>query len=351
MPSAPKNRALYAFVVNLKSDVDSKLKNLPFKFEPNGDSYDITIRHRPKRQDGSKVDVKYLAFSIEMGVKAEHFHLQGMLELDARLQPHTVGKWLCNSWVAISRDWNALYEYTRKVDDETFISGPYEFGKFINKKPGKRSDIEDLTDMINEMAGKGLSKKFIIREVYKQFPSRMASQHKGVEKMIDISIDINKPQDDPSDIKLRPWQQNLVDELKKKPDNRRIYWVYDSKGNVGKSFLAMYLMKFMDAIQLCGKGADMAYAYDGERIVIFDVPRTSEENASSMYTMAERLKSGYVFSTKYESKGKIFPSPHVIFFANFLPPTDPRPWSEDRLEGSIINLDEMLGNDDFPPFA
>jgi hypothetical protein len=351
MPRAPHNRSLYSFVVNLKKNPEERLSALPFSFEPNGGDYKIAIRHRPKRQDGSKVNVKYIAFSVEMGLKGNNFHLQGMLELDARLAVHTVAKWLNKSHVEIARSWNDLYKYTRKLEDETFVSGPYEFGTYTPTSPGKRNDIEEMTSMINDYASKGYSAQFIYHETYKQFPARIAGQSKGVKEMIDISRTIYKPKDDPSEIKLRPWQQKIVDILDKKPDSRKIYWVYDSKGNVGKSFLAMYLLKFKDAVTLSGKVADMAYAYKEERIVIFDVPRTSEENASAMYNMAEKLKNGFLFSAKYESKQLVFSAPHVIFFANFLPPTEPSPWSADRTEGTIFNLDEMLNLPEEDPFA
>ena len=122
---------------------------------------------------------------------------------------------------------------------------------------------------------------------------------------------------------------------------RQLSWVYDSVGNKGKSVLAKYLMDYKDAIQLSGKIADMTYLYQSQKIVIFDIPRTSEEHgAHAMYTVAEKLKDGFLNSTKYIPVTKHFKPPHVIFFANFKCPDGT--FSKDRIK--LINLDER--NDD-----
>jgi len=118
------------------------------------------------------------------------------------------------------------------------------------------------------------------------------------------------------DVVLRPWQQRLVSRLEGEPHPRRIIWVTDSTGNVGKSFLAKYLAMNMGALVLNGgKSADVAYMLDNPRIVVWDLSRTQEEQVN--YGLMESVKNGLVFSPKYESCVKTFPSPHVVVFCNF----------------------------------
>lgn len=84
-----------------------------------------------------------------------------------------------------------------------------------------------------------------------------------------------------------------------------------------------------------GKIQDMCYLYNHQKIVMFDIAR-SHTHIDQFYIMAEMLKNGMIVSTKYESKMKTFPPPHVVFFANILP--DTTKWSSDRLV--LIDLDD-----------
>lgn len=59
---------------------------------------------------------------------------------------------------------------------------------------------------------------------------------------------------------LYDWQQEIVDIITKEPDERKIYWYYDKKGNKGKSAIVKYLCVHHNAIVLGGKAADMKYA-------------------------------------------------------------------------------------------
>ena len=107
------------------------------------------------------------------------------------------------------------------------------------------------------------------------------------------------------------------------------------KGNQGKSRLALHLCLEHNAIILSGKIADMAYAYNKEPIVIFDVPRTQAENLDHLFAFAESLKNGIIFSNKYESQQKIFKPPIVIFLANI--PCPDGKWSSDRVIERDLN--------------
>ena len=130
------------------------------------------------------------------------------------------------------------------------------------------------------------------------------------------------------DVLLRPWQRGLTDELAERPDPRAVFWYHEPRGNVGKSFMASYLAQSSDAIVFdgCKKGADVAYAYEGQRIVVFDLHRSRKKRVD--YEIIEGFKNGRLFSPKYHSKVKLFAVPHVVVFANFLP--DLRAMSADR---------------------
>jgi len=61
---------------------------------------------------------------------------------------------------------------------------------------------------------------------------------------------------------------------------------------------------------------DIAMALPNDpKIVIFNFSRGLEERVN--YNAIEAVKDGLIFSGKYESKTKIFNSPHVVIFCNF----------------------------------
>lgn len=128
--------------------------------------------------------------------------------------------------------------------------------------------------------------------------------------------------------KLYDWQTKIRDECLLEPDDRRINWIYDYEGNSGKTQFCKYMILKHNAIYLNnGKTQDIAYALpEDPKIVLFDFCRSNEEKIN--YQVIESIKNGIIFSGKYESKNKIFNSPHIYIFANFRP--DLNKLSKDR---------------------
>lgn len=128
---------------------------------------------------------------------------------------------------------------------------------------------------------------------------------------------------------LRAWQAELRDLLVKPcDDDRVIYWIWDKHGNIGKTAFSKYMGVMHGAIVLNnGKTADIAYCLPNDpKIIIFNLPRAVEDRFN--YTVLENVKDGLIFSGKYESRTKIFNSPHVVIFANWFP--DVEEMSKDR---------------------
>ncbi len=123
---------------------------------------------------------------------------------------------------------------------------------------------------------------------------------------------------------LFKWQQQVVNIVRIKPDDRTIHWFWEPKGNTGKSVLCKHLVLNFDAIIVGGRATDAQYAIINRLknnkpipIVIFDIPRNQNNNIS--YTAVENIKNGLFFSAKYESDMCIFNSPHILIFANYEP--------------------------------
>lgn len=141
----------------------------------------------------------------------------------------------------------------------------------------------------------------------------------------------------------RPWQQEVIDLYVTTPDKRHIYWIIDTVGNKGKSFVTRYLVTKHKILIADGKKADVFHQVakrlenvdepEAFRMVILDLPRHNQEFTN--YGLLEQLKNGLIMSGKYEGGTFVFPSPHVIVMSNAEP--DYSKFSMDRWK--IINLD------------
>lgn len=147
---------------------------------------------------------------------------------------------------------------------------------------------------------------------------------------------------------LYTWQKEIEDLILTEPDDRKIYWFYDKKGNMGKSqFIKYCIVKHKVLFCSGGKHSDIINLVfnqdmDETNCVVFDIPRANEGYVS--YSALESIKNGMVCNTKYETGVKIFNSPHILCFANF-PPENQEKLSADRWV--ITNLRETeLDSDD-----
>lgn len=143
-----------------------------------------------------------------------------------------------------------------------------------------------------------------------------------------------KPLRDPLEGKeLYAFQSEVLEIVSQKPDDRTVYWFYDTEGCKGKTTLAKHICMNHNALYVQGKATDIKYgvmemiAKRGEiDIVIMGLPRSYEQFVS--YDAIESVKDGIFYSSKYESGMCMFNAPHVIVLANF--PPDESKLSKDR---------------------
>lgn len=119
---------------------------------------------------------------------------------------------------------------------------------------------------------------------------------------------------------LYPWQSEVADMIKIEcNDDRSVYWYWEATGKWGKSQFCKWAAVHLGATILRGGALrDIARSIpDQPKIIMFDFTRTVEDRVN--YEAIEACKDGMIFSAKYESKMKIFNSPHVVIVANFHP--------------------------------
>lgn len=276
------------------------------------------------RTIAGKPFIKYCVMQLEKAPSTNSLHFQGYIELNESVRITGVKSniwWLVPAHLETRRGTrDEARDYCRK--ENTRVAGPWEWGEW-EKSQGYRSDLASLQSMLVS----GASAKDIALEM----PAMFVRHHAGIRAFIDVTTEVPK---DPEFVP-RPWQAKILDIIKTEPNDRNIYWVTDSVGNTGKSRLTRHLICEHKAISLSGQVKDMMHAYSNalSPIVIFDISRAAEEYSAHLYTMAESLKNGQFFSTKYNSKMLLFKPPHVIFFSNHM--WDRTKFSADR----VIHID------------
>lgn len=197
-----------------------------------------------------------------------------------------------------------------------------EFGT-MPAKPGERTELDYFKDAVKQ----GITHNQALEE-HSNVCARYPKFVREYETM--IAQTKIKPFDMPTP---RQWQSDLIEQLQQEPDDRTILWVVDYEGGKGKTFLAKHLVSKYNAFYTNGgKSADIFYAYQGQRIAIFDFVRETQDFVN--YGALEAIKNGLFSSNKYESITKHFDPPHVLVLANF--EATRGKLSEDRLKQLII---------------
>lgn len=149
---------------------------------------------------------------------------------------------------------------------------------------------------------------------------------------------------------LRDWQTDIDNILKTEPDDRKIYWYYDTEGGIGKSAFTKYCVVKYNTLPLKGgRYSDMInivynYLQSHTEIesVIIDIPRSQGNSIS--YDTIEDIKNGLIVNTKYETGTVAFNPPHVIIFCNEAP--DTTKLSKDRwIIKNITNYTDTCSTD------
>lgn len=278
------------------------------------------------------MDCKYIVFGKEVGDEGTP-HLQGFLILKKQKRMSAITQWFTS---AVGKAWHS--EIARGTNDEAANyckkDGDYwETGDYP-KGRGTRTDVKQFLEAVRE----GQDDDILASE----WPDQWVKYHKAADRLRGV-IKAKKRKlelaQDYEAAELRQWQQVTIRKLEAQ-DDRKVTWVYDPEGNMGKSWLANYLLQRGDCYLVeGGKRADVAHAYNHEQYVVFDYTRSQEDQVN--YSLIESFKNGRIFSSKYESHMKLFKPAKVLCLSNFDP--DREKLSKDRWQVLEFPPQSMMG--------
>lgn len=304
--------------------------------------------------DQSKVD--FIIYGFEGQDEGKTPHLQGYLELNTPIRGSGVKKLLdpilgtksevhvaiakasrernviyCSKGQQSKEDWDCRKEHSPAYGiDAKVVQHEYHV-----KQQGKRTDWDKLYEAIRDEPDYPT-----ILQKYPEYAIKYSTGIKTAIEAIHISNGIAQANAEIEGIILRKWQDNLVEELKEKPDKEKIIWYVDIIGGCGKSTLCdKVLATFKDSMLFeNGKTADIAHSWNGQQICLFDFSRSNESHIN--YGVIESLKNGRIYSGKYNGGLKRFGRPHVVCFSNFHP--DKSKFSEYKWDIRELSADDKL---------
>jgi len=254
---------------------------------------------------------RYCIVGKEKGEEKETEHLQGYVSLSKQWSFSTLQLWFQHN----IRDAKPHIEAAKGSPAQNRLYCSKE-GNFWEEgevpKQGKRNDILAFKEAIKN----GATDLQLLEEHTSCFFS-CANKIAQVRQIYSNEEEHKRLVEEMKDAVLRPWQTQIV-ELVAAQDRRKVLWVFDEVGNVGKSFLAdWFCAKGPVFLVDGGKKIDCAHAYNKQPLVIFDFPRNYKDLVQ--YNLIESFKNGIIFSGKYNSHVKRFKPAKVVVFANFPP--------------------------------
>lgn len=298
---------------------------MPSKGRSRGWCFTINNYTENDEKEIASWDAQYVIYGREVGENGTP-HLQGYVfyktlkTLKAMKKVHSTAHWEKQFGTC-----EQAIDYCKKEE-----TSPYERGK-----PPVTGGARGQWHKINEMLNDGASFD-MVREKYPGCAIRYMNQ---IERVIDTVTTKNatdKMRAIMEKAELRQWQLELVEALDEQ-DARKVLWVTDYVGNMGKTWLAKWILCMRDAFYTTGgKKADVQHAWKGQRYVVFDLSRQKQEYMN--YDTIEEFKNGLICKSKYDSKTVVAEFCKVVVFANWDP--DLSKLSQDRWE--LVNLNRPL---------
>lgn len=276
---------------------------------------------------------KYITFGYEIAPTTNMHHLQGYVEWRVRKNLAEVRNLLPGAHVAIRRGTaEQARDYCQK--DGVFEE---EGEMFDNQGQGHRSDIDDFKCWVTKYhLDHGC--KPVECEYSVQFPGLFLRYRANLKSLVDFIC----PDPVLEDGALKDWQGDVWTIIQSEPDDRKIIFIVDKQGGIGKTWLQRYLLSHIPAraqVLSMAKRDDVAHAVDESKdVFLFNIPRGGMEFLN--YTVLEQIKDKMVFSPKYNSRTKIFAkNTHVFVFCN----EEPNYGKMSRDRYHVVNLEEQNG--------
>ena len=240
-------------------------------------------------------------------------HIQGYVEFKRTYRLCNVRKIFGGAhWYRCQGDSKANFIYATK-------SGNYDLiGDFSNEMEGNNSQQKSLSpsSIVKALIDPASNLQIKLCREYSERPNYFDKMAYIVKE----AMELNRLFDVYKITKLYPWQKECLRQIKTMDVNRKILWIVDREGNMGKShfcnFMSIcYKYQILDG---CISTRDLGFLLKADSSgFCFDISRSSFGQFD--YTALEAVRNGYIITGKYAGKVKRFGSKPVVVFSNDFP--------------------------------
>lgn len=215
-----------------------------------------------------------------------------------------------------ARDPHVAWNYCKK-DESWAGTWRLERGELPEHRPGKRSDLEIIRDLVKE----GKAWVAIVDHVPSalRYFKEVRAYRAALLDAQDVTVE---------EVCLRSWQREIFGLLDGPVQTRRIFWIWSPLSGVGKSTtMRVYSDMHKNTVLVgCRKLSDLMHAYDGatHRVIWYDLARSDPLDAEMTSVLETLSNGGMIFSGKYESCQKRVRC-HIVVTTNRPPPDDRLP--------------------------
>lgn len=203
------------------------------------------------------------------------------------------------------KEWKKACLYITKEDKSVVLDDGDEFSENPIQKIWEKTTVYEALESMDS-----LSDALATIAVYEHKPPQL-------------------PESDLSDDCLYKWQKDLKEMIDVYPFDRKVYWIYDTIGNCGKTAFAKHMC--LEYPQKCtmfnnvGRVTDFANnmrnkvdaGWRGNTIFI-NISR-SYSDRDQIYEVIEMIKDGFITLTKYKGGELWLGNMHVVVLCNFEP--------------------------------
>lgn len=252
-------------------------------------------------------DFRYCVYQAEECPETKRVHYQGYIEFNKAVHFNTVKRIFGDDSIHLeSRKGTRQQARAYCMKPESRYAEPIEFGKW-EENEGKRSDLNEGREKIQSHT----SWNSVLNDP--ELCNTVARHPRWAREVYDAKkLTVEEPE-----IELYDWEEEVLAMLEEEPVKRRVIWIWSDESGTGKTTFYDYCSFKFDVLP----GTDFVntlYAYDGQRIIWFDLTRAQQADFSPYHAIEKFSNKTVHLSTKYTSTRKLV-SCHVVVTANHPP--------------------------------